>query len=933
MSPEQDGPRKGSDRQAPSTPPRPNSSQGDSSEAGVSEFATFKPSARLGPGNDSPHSSQGDSSEAGVSEFATFKPSAQLASGNDSPQLRKEGTFPKGPSEDDVPTRRPENESKSVEGRSGTESELEGPISRFEREWERGGEPPRIEDFLTDAGADRATLFVALAQVDLEFRLRAGKAPRVELYLKRYPNLRDEEAADLIARDYELRRSHGINVTPREYLERFHRLKPMLAGRLAPIDHSDESDAGETFTIHPRQARMAPPSPKVAFPSKLQAKFEPIEVLGEGGMGVVWRVRHRELREERAVKLIHPHVARDEVSLQRLRREAQAMARVRHPHAVAVYDVCMDEVPYIEMEYLPGRSLNKVLKSKVPLPLKQIAQILEQLCDALQYAHDQKILHRDLKPSNLLLVDGGPSEKINLKVLDFGIAKFLGPSHDRTLTLPGPALGTPAYMSPEQIDESMNVDARSDLFTVGVILYELLAGCRPFMSPKYYGLMFEITHTPAPPFEVRNPDAKVAPAIEKFVLRCLEKEPSRRPSSARELAEEFLRLAGPEISDHPDKGVANPKLGRRLFLVGATGLGLAGFWLYWKRSPNTSPGPALFSISPTQLIIKAGESKSVKITVPPKYLASQITVEHGLPKEIVVKPEEPDNDRVRVFHIEIDPNIGSHTRKITFSTSQGQSLPTELVIQPPQLARLPRNWEPAPNPDGPDLVKLSVNEKSEIYPRVIERKLSEIDRPVFAVLVDRKPNRSGQPEPFYIMQDKVWVALFQLFADENAKLVKRSKWKDAQNSRWPVLGVTGKEAEAFANWLGGLLPKTEQWDQAGGKHWNSKEDRIWPFQEAADLEDLTGIAIGRDQGPQDVGTAARDISPYMCRDMSGNGLEWTRLEDRAAVPPLVELRAASYSASAPFNFRRLENAGSDNFGKSNPEAGFRVVFELPVTVK
>ena len=164
-------------------------------------------------------------------------------------------------------------------------------------------------------------------------------------------------------------------------------------------------------------------------------------------------------------------------------------------------------------------------------------------------------------------------------------------------------------MSPEQIDESMSVDARSDLFTVGVILYELLVGCRPFTSPKYYGLMYEITHTPAPPFSVRNPDAKVAPEIEKFVLRCLEKEPSRRPSSARELAEEFLRLAGPEISDHPDKEVANPKLGRRWFLLaGATGLGLAGFWLLLEAAPPTLlPRRPHSSISPT----KADQSKPV----------------------------------------------------------------------------------------------------------------------------------------------------------------------------------------------------------------------------------------------------------------------------------------------------------------------------------
>ncbi len=367
------------------------------------------------------------------------------------------------------------------------------------------------------------------------------------------------------------------------------------------------------------------------------------------------------------------------------------MARVRHPHAVAVYDVCIDEVPYIEMEYLRGRPLNKVLKSEGLLPLKQVAKIVEQLCDALQYAHDNQIIHRDLKPSNLLLVDGKSAAEINLKVLDFGLAKFLGPSHERTLTVPGEGMGTPAYMSPEQIDDSMGMDVRSDLFTVGVILYELLAGSRPFISPKYYGLIYEITQTPAPPFRVRNPDSRVAPEIEKFVLRCLEKDPSKRPSSARELADEFLRIIGPEIGDLRDKEAASSKLGRRWFVAGAIGLSLGGFWLFSIRTPMPSP----FSMSTTKLIIKAGESKSIRIKVPPLYPASQIKVEPGLPKEIVVQPPKSNDDGELLFLVDVDPNLNPQTPTIRFLTDQGQKLSTELVIESPQISRLPPQWERA----------------------------------------------------------------------------------------------------------------------------------------------------------------------------------------------------------------------------------------------
>ncbi len=559
--------------------------------------------------------------------------------------------------------------------------------------------------------------------------------------------MRDEAAVDLIVRDYETRRRHGITVATQEYLERFPRLEPALTRRLAPMD-ADEAEGDDTLAIQPRPARVPPPSPKNAFPRALLAKFEPIEELGAGGMGVVWLVRHRALKEERAVKLIHPHVARDEISLERLKREAQAMARVRHPHAVAVYDVCMDDVPYIEMEFLRGRSLNKVLKSEGLLPLKQVAKIVEQLCDALQYAHDNQIIHRDLKPSNLLLVDGKSAEEINLKVLDFGLAKFLGPSHERTLTVPGAGMGTPAYMSPEQIDDSMGMDVRSDLFTVGVILYELLAGSRPFISPKYYGLIYEITQTPSPPFRVRNPDSRVATEIEKFVLSCLEKDPSRRPSSARELAEEFLRLAGPEIRDLPEPGIANLKIVRRLFLLGVTGLSLAGFWLYGTtRTLSPYAGPALFSISPARMTMKAGQSDSIiYINVPPGHAASQIKVKDGLPKEIVVQPPKSNDDGERSFIVDIDPNIDPQTCKINFAIAPGQTLSTELVIESAQLAPLPKKWTRAPPSDGPEVSSgWTLTGERGIYPRVIECRLPKISRPVVALLIEKKPPPSGQP--------------------------------------------------------------------------------------------------------------------------------------------------------------------------------------------
>ncbi len=220
-----------------------------------------------------------------------------------------------------------------------------------------------------------------------------------------------------------------------------------------------------------------------------------------------------------------------------------------------------------------------------------------------------------------------------------------------------------------------------------------------------------------------------------------------------------------------------------------------------------------------------------------------------------------------------------------------------------------------------------------IYPRVIEYKHPGISRPVVALLVERKPNRPGQPEPFYIMKDKVWVELFELFAHENPQLVQSSGWKNDQKKLWPALGVSGPEAEKFAKWLGGNLPTTDQWDQAAGKNWNGQVGRIWPFQEAVELDSSwqIGVAAGMLREPLDVGTASLDISPYKCRDMSGNGSEWTRPksgEYSTSFP--VALRAASFRDAKPFSFRDLDRAGEYFFDKSSLSIGFRVAIELPV---
>ncbi|MBX6316183.1 MAG: serine/threonine protein kinase, partial [Isosphaeraceae bacterium] len=278
----------------------------------------------------------------------------------------------------------------------------------------------------------------------------------------------------------------------------------------------------------------------------LFGRYRIVRKLGQGGMGSVWLVRHLELDALRALKLIDPRIAADPQVRGRFKREAQLMARLDHPHAASVHDARLTQgAAFIEMEYIRGQSLSRLLTPGGPMPLDWTGRVLEQLCDVLQAAHDRGIVHRDLKPSNMMLVEDRPPGKEFLKVLDFGIAKILSPdgtSPDDLTTRSGAALFTPQYASPEQVIGGA-IDTRSDLYSVGVILYELLTGYRPFAGPH---VTYQHLSTPAPRFAERNPAVVVPPEIEQLVLRCLAKNPAERPQSARELFEEFQRaLARP----------------------------------------------------------------------------------------------------------------------------------------------------------------------------------------------------------------------------------------------------------------------------------------------------------------------------------------------------------------------------------------------------
>ncbi len=276
---------------------------------------------------------------------------------------------------------------------------------------------------------------------------------------------------------------------------------------------------------------------EVARGDILDGKYRVERVLGSGGMGVVVAAYHLGLRQHVAIKFLLPDVLDDHEAAARFDREARAAAKIKGEHIARIMDVgTLDNgSPFMVMEYLEGEDLAARLRRERRLPIDEAVDLIIQTCEVLSEAHGLGIVHRDLKPANLFCTkkaDGSPC----IKVLDFGISKLLGPntSHTVTITKTSALIGSPTYMSPEQINSARNVDARADLWAIGVVLYELLAGRPPFEGDSVPETCLRVTKRRVP--SILRFRSDTPQELEAVILRCLEKDRSKRISSATELS-------------------------------------------------------------------------------------------------------------------------------------------------------------------------------------------------------------------------------------------------------------------------------------------------------------------------------------------------------------------------------------------------------------
>jgi len=274
-------------------------------------------------------------------------------------------------------------------------------------------------------------------------------------------------------------------------------------------------------------------------------------VVGLGGMGAVLSAVHVELKQRVAIKVMLAQGARKKIAVARFLREARAASAIQCEHVVRIIDVgrLKNGLPYMVMEFLPGLSLQDRLDKGGPLPVQEAIDCVLQACEAIANAHAIGVVHRDLKPANLFLAHRADGSTF-VKVLDFGISKaeWAGdPDFQPELTQTTDIMGTPTYMSPEQVRSSKNVDWRTDIWSLGAVLYELCTGAPPFWADSLPALSAMIvSDSPMPPSQRR---AGIPPEIEACILRCLEKDPGARPQTVQEIAAWLEPWAPPASAD------------------------------------------------------------------------------------------------------------------------------------------------------------------------------------------------------------------------------------------------------------------------------------------------------------------------------------------------------------------------------------------------
>jgi serine/threonine-protein kinase len=658
----------------------------------------------------------------------------------------------------------------------------------------------------------------------------------------------------------------------------------------------------------PRDGTPLPPALEAtaaALEAGLSRRFRIVRRLGAGGMGTVFLAEQIAVGNRPvALKVLLRKLLDDPEFLLRFQNEAASTGRIRHPNVVTIYESGQsdDGSPYIAMEYLEGETLRQAIKRRGALPLAECVEILQQVARGLNSAHRLGILHRDLKPDNIFLTHTEDGEKI-VKVVDFGLAKM---RESATHTLTGTVLGTPAYMSPEQClgMKSEQLDARSDLYALGVIVYEMLTGRVPFHSDTPIGYLHKhIMETP-PPLRAVAPGLSVPPQVEAVVLKALAKDREQRQASALDFSREFANAAG------LTSGVATPAPSSPTRVVERPGMDTAGS-SQATTQPTRPSGPAPGS--------RGAPDTAVETPTTPMRISPVPTPPPPVPPQTVEREATPAKSSATAL-----PKFTSPVpkRRKHYVYYFGPVLLLLLAVggywtfqrsAPPQTASIPVGSTPSTETRGVP---------AAIVPPSAPVGMVAIPGGTFAMGRDNSsdpeetPAHSVSVKPFSL--DKTPVTQGRYAAHAKASVTNESADLPATNVSW-------QEASEYCASQGGRLPTEAEWEFAA----RGTDGRLYPWGNnfAAGLTNSVESGLGKLQPADSHRDAA---SPFGVLGMSGNVWQWTAdgykpypgRQPAFKIPADAKvIRGGSYKSDknhVTATARNLDHASS-----RSPEIGFR----------
>jgi serine/threonine protein kinase len=609
----------------------------------------------------------------------------------------------------------------------------------------------------------------------------------------------------------------------------------------------------ETSELPPSDTQPDATAPLVG--QKL-GQYEIREAIGHGGMALVYKGYQESLNRYVAIKVLDPVRAAQKGFLTRFTREAQAVAGLDHPHILPIYDFGRDRgYTFIVMKFVSTGTLRDRLRGE-PLQPEDTVATVSQVASALDYAHQRGVIHRDIKPSNILLDERG-----DVLLSDFGLAKIL--ESTTRLTASGASLGTPAYISPEQAMGG-EVDIRTDVYSLGVVLYEMLTGRTPFLGDSLAVALKHVRESPPPP-RLINP--ALPKPVEQVILMALAKNPDERFATAgalaRALKQAITEKAEPlppppppeieKVKEEPPPGstlsiskrIIFTAVGGLILLVMATVASLALLNIINQPTP-----------SPT---ISVADQTATAIALLPATPTGTATVTHTPTATPTVTPVDTATPT----------GTSSPTPLPPTATATDTVTPTpELPTSPPPTAT------PIPSELPAGTIKVLGGAEMAYVPSGTFTMGSDTGE------TDERPVHNVWLSGFWIDRYEVTNAQYRSCVD--AGQCKRPAY-DSSNTRGdyfvdskyddhPVIFVSSDDAEAYCQWLGKRLPTEAEWEKAASWDWRTGTKFTWPW---GNTFDDSKVRDGTRKDTSSVGKRPQGASPYGAMDMAGNVLEWT----------------------------------------------------------